>query len=224
MASKNSIKPYIENGYYHLYNRGVNKRLIFRDKKDCIVFQRYLKQYLSPIEELKKLENHADRLNRLVKANMHGEIELLAFALMPNHIHLLVKQLEPDGIVKFMRKLCVSYSMYFNRKYKRVGHLFQDRYKGVIVLDDNYLLHLSRYIHLNPTKIQINEINFNEFTSYPYYLGLKEAKWLETDFIHSYFMKNKIGNYKGSYKKFVEDYKADTTVAEQMLIGLTLED
>lgn len=205
MPSKNSIKSFVENGYYHIYNRGVDKRVIFQDKSDCAVFLRFLKQYLSPKDELKNFLFPDTRLDRIMRTNMHGEMELLSFALMPNHFHLLMKQTEKNGISKFMIRLCTSYAMYFNKKNKRIGHLFQDQYKGVLVLDDDYLLHLSRYIHLNPYKISNDKINFHEFSSYPYYLRTKKANWILPDFVLGHF-KIKNGDYDGSYKKFVEDY------------------
>jgi len=222
MPSRNRTKTYVKNGYYHLYNRGVDKRIIFQDQSDCTVFLRLLKQYLSPKEELKNFLGFNTRLDRLMRTNMYGEIDLLSFALMPNHFHLLVKQTEINGITKFMTRLCTSYAMYFNKKYGRTGHLFQDKYKGVLVLDDNYILHLSRYIHLNPSKIPNDKINFYEFTSYPYYLGLKKASWIKSDFILEYFSNKKIGNYDSSYKKFIEDYREGFS-SEEILKDLALD-
>lgn len=209
MPSKNSVKIFVENGYYHLYNRGVDKRTIFQDEADCAVFLRLLKQYLSPKDDLKTFLDPNARLDRLMRTNMHGQVELLSFALMPNHFHLLLKQTEKNGISRFMIRLCTAYAMYFNKKYKRVGHLFQDQYKGILILDDNYLLHLSRYIHLNPKKTLNNKINFNEFTSYPYYLGIKNSKWIKPDLILEYFVNEKIGGKNSSYRKFVEDYQRE---------------
>lgn len=222
MPSKNRVKTYVENSYYHLYNRGVDKRIIFQDQSDCAVFLRLLKQYLSPKEDLPSFLNPSVRLDRIMRTNMHGEMEMLAFALMPNHFHLLVRQAQVNGITKFMTRLATSYAMYFNKKYGRIGHLFQERYKAVLVLDDDYLLHLSRYIHLNPNKIVNDKINFHEFTSYPYYLGLKKASWMKPDFILEYFSNNKIGTYDSSYKKFIEDYREGLS-SEEILGDFSLE-
>lgn len=222
MPSKNRLKTYVENGYYHLYNRGVDKRIIFQDQQDCAVFLRILKQYLSPKEELESFLSPGIRLDRLIRTNMYGEIELLSFSLMPNHFHLLIKQVKSSGITTFMKRVSTSYAMYFNKKWRRVGHLFQERYKGILVSDDNYLLHLSRYIHLNPSKIIRGKINFEDFTSYPYYLGLKKANWLKPDFILTYFNNIRIGNYNGSYRKFVEDYREGFT-SEAILGDLVLD-
>lgn len=140
MPAKNSIKQYVENGYYHLYNRGVEKRNIFLDDQDYSVFLGYIKQYLGPHEGSDP-------------KSLVDDIDLIAFCLMPNHFHFLAKQKTIDGITKFMRAICTNYVMYFNKKYERVGTLFQGKYKGVLLDNDTYLLHLSRYIHLNPIKI-----------------------------------------------------------------------
>src|SRR5205823_2392041 len=112
---------------------------------------------------------------------------LLAFALMPNHFHLLVKQRTTDGIIKFMRRLNTSYAMYFNKKYNRVGSLFQGNYKGIIVTTDEYLVHASRYIHRNPYKLSSTDINFNEYTSLSYYSGIKNTSWVKPLEVLQYF-------------------------------------
>src|SRR3990167_6729479 len=136
MPSENIIKDYIEDGYYHIYNRGVEKREIFLDEQDCTVFLHYLKLYLSPIEELKQLDLPGLRVLKFIRLNLSQEIDLQSFALMPNHIHLQVKQQTIDGIVKLMKRLATAYVMYFNKKYRRVGSLFQNRYKAALVKTD----------------------------------------------------------------------------------------
>lgn len=157
MASKNSRKTYAEQSYYHIYNRGVEKRHIFLDSQDYGVFLSYLKQYLSPKDEKAlsaKLSNptisaqEKDKVLKLLRLNnFYNEIFLLAFCLMPNHFHFLIKQVGALSIDKFMNSLALRYAVYFNRKYKRIGGLFQDVYKAVSVETDEQLLHLSRYIH-----------------------------------------------------------------------------
>lgn len=224
MPSKNIIKEYVENGYYHIYNRGVEKRTIFLDEEDCTVFLHYLKLYLSPIEELKQLDLPGLRIQRFIRLNLFSEIDLLAFALMPNHIHLQIKQKTVDGIVKLMKRLSTAYVMYFNKKYKRVGSLFQNRYKAALIETDEYLLHLSRYIHLNPAKINNGKkLDFNEFSSYPYYLGQKQASWVKPQEILSYFRSAQRKNLKDilSYQSFVEDYKESSV---EVLGPLILEE
>ena len=223
MPSKNIIKDYVENGYYHIYNRGVEKREIFLDEQDCTVFLHYLKLYLSPIEELKQLDLPGLRVLKFIRLNLSQEIDLQSFALMPNHIHLQVKQQTIDGIVKLMKRLATAYVMYFNKKYRRVGSLFQNRYKAALVKTDSYLLHLSRYIHLNPAKVSSQEVNFDEFSSYPYYLGQKQASWIKPQEILGYFRSAQRKDLKDilSYQSFVEDFKESSA---EVLGQLILED
>lgn len=222
MPAKNVVKTYIENGYYHVYNRGVEKRNIFLDKQDCAVLLHYLKMYLAPIDEIKKLSDLNISVNRFIPLNLSQEIDLLSFSLMPNHFHFLLKQSTRDGITKFLRRLATSYVMYFNKKYKRVGALFQGTYKGTLIDSDEYLLHLSRYIHLNSSQIK-SEINFLEFSSYLYYLGQKQASWVKPEEILSYFKTARRPDCKDilSYQSFVENYQTDSAEA---LGELTLED
>lgn len=160
MASRNSRKVYSENSYYHIYNRGVEKRLIFLDNQDYYIFLSYLKEYLLPKDEQKlsqQLSNpntsykEKSKILRLLRLNNFAdEIMLLAYCLMPNHFHLLIKQKSHNSIDKFMNSLGVRYTMYFNRKYKRVGALCQDVYKAVLIENEPQLLYLSSYIHRNP--------------------------------------------------------------------------
>lgn len=205
MPAKNSLKQFIAEGYYHLYNRGVEKRVIFLDEQDYFVFQKYLKDYLSP-------ETAQD------PRSLANEVELLAFCLMPNHYHLLVKQNTIDGITKLIRAVCTNYSMYFNKKYDRVGTLFQGRYKAVFVENDNYLLHLSRYIHLNPG----SKFKSSRYSSYQYFLGDKSAGWIKPDKLLGHFKTAKKTNPADilSYQSFVEDFADDP---ENILGDLKLE-
>lgn len=212
MPAKNIIKTYVENGYYHIYNRGVEKRTIFLDEQDCIVFLHYLKIYLSPVEELKQLKEPGLRIQRFISLNLSEEVNLLAFALMPNHIHLQIKQTTHDGIIKLMRRLVTSYVMYFNRKYNRVGSLFQNRYKAVLLKREAHFLHLSRYIHLNASKLPTSPVNFLNFSSYPYYLGHKQASWVKPQEVLSYFKRAQRNNATDilSYQSFVEDHREES--------------
>ena len=217
MPAKNSIKTYIENGFYHIYNRGVEKRRIFLDNQDYQVFLSYLKIYLSPIEEsINNLQNNNELINRYKNIqisrlytlnNFFKKINLVCYVLMPNHFHLELRQTNKKEIEIFMRSLITKYTMYFNRKYKRVGPLFQGRYKAVLILGEEYQLHLSRYIHLNPMELLIKNQQLQSYpwSSYPSYVGNLKTKWLNKEFILSSFIKNQ-NNLFNSYKEFVEDY------------------
>lgn len=223
MPAKNIVKNYVENSYYHIYNRGVEKRDIFLDEQDCKVFLHYLKLYLSPVEELKKINLPGLRIYRFIRLNLSLEVNLLAFALMPNHFHMQLKQITQNGIVKLMRRLSTSYVMYFNRKYRRIGALFQNTYKAVSIESDPYLLHLTRYIHFNPTKLKPKAINFSEFSSYPYYLGYKTASWIKPQEILNYFRSAQKKDQKDmlSYQSFIEGYCVESS---EILGPLVLED
>lgn len=200
MPAKNTVKQFIKNGYYHAYNRGVEKRLIFQDLQDYSVFLHFLKKYLDPTLEIKGSDPHP----------LSKEVELLAFCLMPNHFHLLVKQKSLDGITKLIRAVCTNYVMYFNNKYDRVGTLFQGKYKAASVEEDIYFLHLSRYIHLNPYPGS-DPITYS-FSSYSYYLGNKKAAWVKPEEILSFFKIARKTYLKDclSYQSFVEDSLEDS--------------
>ena len=207
MPSKNSIKLYVENGYYHVYNRGVEKRTIFQDDQDYQVFLSYLKECLLPITKItgKKPQGGSLRLQPWEikrKKNYSDSIQLLAYALMPNHFHLLIKQKSKTSMESFMRSLMTKYSMYFNKKYIRVGKLFQGHYKAAIIETDEYLLYVSKYIHLNP--LEINNSIVKAYSSYADYLGLRNTKWISKEEILNYFPNNRLVEYINSYQKFVE--------------------
>lgn len=149
MPSKNIVKAYIENGYYHIYNRGVEKRKIFIDEQDYRVFLSYLKIYLLPkidsTNEIVSNKNGVDEdqdktISEIYKLNnFFNKIDLISYVLMPNHFHLELKQKNRKEIEFFMRSLITKYSKYFNKKYERVGPLFQSRYKAVLILS---LIHI----------------------------------------------------------------------------------
>lgn len=202
MPAKNVVKLYVEDGIYHLYNRGVEKRDIFQDDHDYAVFLNCLKEALSPPAELQGLTLQTGR--RKAK-NFHGTIELLAYCLMPNHFHLLICQRVRRGIYAFMQSLATRYSIYFNKKYKRPGSLFQGVYRAVLVQDDSYLLHVSRYIHRNPLEY-ISDLT-KGFSSYPEYVGLRRTDWVKTATILDAFQPSLLPflRYTNSYQSFVEN-------------------
>lgn len=228
MPARNIVKTYVENGYYHVYNRGVEKRDIFLKEEDYSVFLHFLKQYLSSPQgkntHLTMTRSHLVRPRPIHP--LHNEINLLAYCLMPNHYHLLLKQKTIDGMTKFLRRLCTSYSLYFNKKYDRVGKLFQGIYKAAFIDRDEYLLHLSRYIHLNPILDKVAPCHKYPFSSYQHYLGLKGAKWLKPEEILSFFKTAQKTNLKDilSYQSFVEDYtQSPEELSEEVFKKLTLE-
>ena len=145
---------------------------------------------------------------------------------MPNHFHLMIKQLaDPKAIIRFMRSLTNAYTAYFNRKYDRIGPLFQGRYKAILVEQEPYLLHLTRYIHLNPQELSTpsrSDLLKYPYSSYADYLGKRKTDWLHPEEILGFFKTAQRASLKDilSYQSFVEDYAQDS---KQMLKELTLE-
>lgn len=226
MPAKNSIKKYIANGYYHIYNRGVEKRIIFIDQQDYAVFLSYLKEYLLPKNEKELHERlsdpqispkEKDKVLRLLRMNnFAGEITLLAYCLMPNHFHFFVKQKEAESIDRFVQSLATRYTAYFNRKYKRVGSLYQGVYKAVLITSEQHFLHLSRYIHRQALASQGETLREQQPCSYLEYLGRRKSAWIHPEEILSYFDKT---NPNLSYENFVKQYDDG-----QLLQKLTLEE
>lgn len=216
MAAKNSRKVYQENSFYHVYNRGVEKRNIFYDDQDYSVFLSYLKNYLTPKDENKLQEildsatsNYREKdkaLKGLSLKNFNEEIDLVAYALLPNHFHFLLKQTNFDGIDRFMNAFSSRYTGYLNRKRKRVGPLYQGVYKAVLVTTEEQLLYLSKYIHRNPVEWQEKKFSHNKETSLPSslpeYLGQRRTVWVKPAAILSYFNGRTVHN---SYERFISE-------------------
>jgi putative transposase len=141
--------------FYHIYNRGVEKRAIFQNTSDYKRFMALL--YLTNSDQTVEFRNSSSKssLYEILKTD-RGEplVAIGAYCLMPNHFHLLLTPLVDGGISKFMLKLQTGYSMYFNKKNDRVGALFQGVFKSEHVSDDRYLQYLYAYIHLNPAKLK----------------------------------------------------------------------
>ena len=166
---------------YHVFNRGVEKRDIFMDDQDYFRFIHNLFEFNdeNPVINTTyyfdpKTMNVESRNIKKANKDKHVRrqlVEILVFTLMPNHFHLLLKQRKTTGITKFIQKVCTGYTMYFNKKYERVGGLFQSRFKSVIVDRQEYFQYLPHYIHTNPL-----ELNYRDRTSI---IGLKGLKFLE---------------------------------------------
>lgn len=136
--------------YYHIYNRGTEKRTIFKKIND---YERFL--VLLFLCNNSKKSAHLQlqgRTLKLLKKHTDREklVEVCAYCLMPNHFHLILREITEGGISKFMQKVITGYTMYFNKKYDRSGALFQGKFKAVPTKDDIYLKYLISYIHLNP--------------------------------------------------------------------------
>lgn len=231
MPARNIIKQYVENGCYHIYNRGNEKRTIFEEDIDYGVFLKYLKEALLPPPDRKNLSLEVSVNGSVFKGvprqvkNFSGKIELWSYALMPNHFHLLVRQSESRIIQEFMQSIGIRYASYFNQKYQRTGRLFQNIYRAVLISEDSYLLHLTRYFHRNPRELVENLIDGH--TSYAEYLGLRHTPWINPSFILDYFAGEGKPDYikAQSYKDFVEfDTPENQSTDEDLLGVLCLED
>ncbi len=170
--------------YFHLFNRGVEKRSIFlsnRDRRRFIQTIRLCRLVNSPRVSLFFRQLKVGR----IKPNEDFEskfgpawVEILAYCLMPNHFHFEVKELQEGGVSKFAQRLGNSYTLYFNVRHDRVGRLFESAYKYIRIETDEQLAHLSRYIHANPansskTHLAPEQLKTYPWSSLPSYLGEK---------------------------------------------------
>jgi len=226
MPQRNSRKTYVEQGYYHVYNRGVEKRNIFDSQQDYRVFLRYLRHYLAPAV-LNNADNDTPPIRERYQVKCYSTvIQLSAYVLMPNHFHLPVKQVNASAMKEFLQSLSTRYSVYFNKRYNRVGSLFQGRYKAVMVKTDEQLIHLTRYIHLNPVDLGVSNNSLRSFpySSYANYLGKRDQVWVSPKVVSEIFGGGRSGgrSFKEKYVKFVEDHKIRPSEAE-IIHHLTLD-
>jgi len=186
--------------FYHVTSRGNEQKEIFKSQRDREKFLEYL----------------ASATGR------YGAV-IHAYCLMGNHFHLLLET--PDGnLSQIMRHINGAYTTYFNIKRKRAGHLFQGRYKAILIEADRYLSELSRYIHLNPVRVGLVESPEQyQWSSYRSYLGQsKPPEWLRTDFILACFAKRPVTAVK-KYRAFVEDRLGkESTPPLQIALGTAI--
>ncbi|MEG4851052.1 transposase [Microcoleus sp. B5-D4] len=169
--------------YYHVYNRGNNRQLIFFERENYIDFLRQLRNHLI----------------------IHG-VDIIAYCLMPNHYHLLV-YLQTDDFSKLMQSFTLSYAKAINKRYQRVGSLFQGRFQAIHVDGEDYLLHLTRYIHLNPVCANIVEKAEDwEFSSYQEYIDLRQGSLPKIDGVRSQFFS------ADAYRDFLEGSTSDKLI------------
>lgn len=210
---------------YHIYNRGVERRPVFTNKREhqrAVDLLKYYRFAHLPMRysQLLSLPSPAQETvwERIRKENNY-EVLIIAYCLMPNHFHLVVKQSNDGGVSRYMANFTNSYTKYFNTKYRRVGSLFQGPFKAIHVETDEQLLHLSRYIHLNPLVTFV--VKEKDFLSYPWsslpdYLRGKSSL-VEVETVLSHFSSSQ------KYQRFVLD-QVDYAKKLEGIKHLTFED
>lgn len=192
------IVPLVSGEYYHIFNRGSEKKNIFTQPRDysrfCKTFYYY--QFSGP----------KPKFSQFTKSNLFKSlpseklIEIICYCVMPNHFHFLVKQLKDKGISSFISQLSNSYTKYFNIKYDRVGPLLQGAFKAVRIETEEQLIHVSRYIHLNPVVAGFVKLPENyHWSSYNEYIKQHPSFCLPAE-VMSFFKSPQ------EYQKFVEDH------------------
>lgn len=226
-------KPkFVENQIYHIFNRGVEKRDVFLGGGDYFRFIHDLFEFNDegPVfnvsyyfdSQSKKIESQYLEKERRPRKLL---VEILVFTLMPNHFHLLLKQKKDGGIVKFMQKLGTGYTNYFNKKYERVGGLFQGRFKAALVSEEAHFIHLPFYIHTNPLALiygsSTSIMKFLEnyrWSSFPDYIGKKNFPSITSrDFILNFF-----GGEK-EYKNATQDWLKESGENSRKIKEVVLE-
>lgn len=191
---------FANNYFYHIYNRGVDKRDIFKSDHDRFRLLKTL-QILNDVKatylDIRSFFNpHAlnQSLASTEKTKREAWVRIHTFCFMPNHFHLLLEQFKEEGISKFLHKISTSYTKYFNLKNERTGRLFEGPFKAILIEKEEYLLHLSRYMHINP--IELIEPDWKEkgiqnwpkvkaflseykWSSYPVYVGKRTWRTIE---------------------------------------------
>ncbi|MFH7026812.1 MAG: transposase [Heteroscytonema crispum UTEX LB 1556] len=157
--------------YYHIYNRGNNRQIIFFERKNYLLFLKLIQKHL-----------------------INNNVEIVAYCLMPNHYHLLI-YLNTDNLSDLMQAFILSYTKRINKRFNRVGSLFQGRFQAIHVDTDEYLLYLSRYIHLNPVNANLVENPQDwEFSSYSEYLATQDNRFIKSHRVLEHF--SSINNYR----------------------------
>ncbi len=210
----------INDNYYHIFSRSIAKYVIFNNDQEysriinLISLLKYVDfDYSFSRFIILKSDQQLSIINKLKKQNKTF-VEIIAYCIMPTHFHLILKQNTDFGIAKYMAKLLNSYSKYFNAIHNRVGPLWSGRFKNLKVTDDDQLLHLTRYIHLNPCSANIvNRPEHWEYSSYKEYINESDNRMCG--------FKDVINFELNQYKKFVEnrkDYQQKISQIKNLLI------
>ncbi|MGH7195958.1 MAG: transposase [Candidatus Saccharimonadales bacterium] len=197
MPSRNTTRFDSPDSYYHVYARGASKGNIFLESADKDYFLYLFSRYLSHKQVTSK--------SGVAYPHHRDHVELLAYCLMDNHFHLLIFQHEIGALSAFMKSIMTSYSAYFNRKYKRSGHLFENRYKSSRITSDAYLLHISRYIYLNPRSWK-----YYPYSSLIHIRRASEPEWLQNERVLAQHATRQ------AYLEFVADYEENLNMLAEI--------
>lgn len=194
-------KTTLTEGYiYHIFNRGIERREIFLEDRFYIRFIDVINHTLKydyPYSTLKRRLKEAPSpqakqaiLHHLETKKIAPPVQIISFALMPNHFHFTLKQLVKNGITRFMNRISLAYTKYLNTRLERIGGLFQSRFKAVVVESDEQLIHLTRYHHLNSRKLGLKTPE--ELINYPWsslsdYMGKSRFDFVEPEMVLSHF-------------------------------------
>lgn len=192
--------------YYHIYNRGVDKRDVFCDEEDYLRFLESIREFnnievtisLYIREKMRQKGLYPNSVGAKHLQNLTYLVEFICYCLNPNHFHFIIKQLTNGGISEFMKRLGGGYTNYFNQKYDRSGSLFQGTFKAVHIDSNEYLLWLSGYVNGNAEIHKISNDKNNKWCSYQNYLSLKNKTFCNKEIILSQFKD------MGEYEKYVD--------------------
>lgn len=197
-----------EGEYYHVMNRGAHRHSIAKDKTDWqrLLFYILYFQSLKHFLHVSRIARHYSPIggypvseDDLVSVTKERVVELVCFALMPNHIHLLLKEQRMGGVAAYMQQVQVAYTKYFNARYEGSGHLFQGRYRAVHVKTNEQLTYLSAYIHRNPRELKGwkgKEEGYPWSSLQDYVTANRWGGLLATDIIAGQFGATKDSNYR----------------------------
>jgi len=207
------------NRYYHIFNRGVDKREIFSDRYDYVRFLESLKLF-NRVETIGSIYefNYQPKRNKETGPPIGGPVsietdalvEIVVYALLPNHFHLLLEQKKENGISEFMKKLGGGYTGFYNKKHKRSGSLFQGSFKSVYIDSESYLNYLSAYINANPQIHGIEIADKYNWSSYQNYLNIKNEALCNKEIILKDFIDiQKYKEYVNEVIKNASEIKSD---------------
>jgi REP-associated tyrosine transposase len=186
MSSRKAI--FEKGSIFHIYNRGCDRNKIFFEEDNYIFL-------------LKKIKHYTLKFNMAV----------IAYCLMPNHYHLMLRQNYEIQINKYVQHIFNSYTKAINKKYKRSGTLFEGKFKSVEIFDDRSILNVSRYIHRNPfDNGLVHNLEDWKYSNYLDWIGKRDGELIDRSFVNKYFPK------PGSYSKFVLDYFSDKQAAKEL--------